>query len=190
MVFFFYGLIGVPVGEDGPVQRSASGLEEGQSHLVLGDLRVDKAPERGRLTGEELHSSFRNLVPVTHVRVQEVASAAHHVTHTGLFNVLRRTERVGPEADLRSYRRFWTRAGPYLQVVVVAAQVSCGVVLDEQRVELLQQTGRGPVLRHRPHGVVARHQQEVGLGASQSLLQPGQLPLGIGRVQRSPGLLV
>lgn len=72
----------------------------------------------------------------------------------------------------------------------MAAQVGCGLVLDEQRVELLQQTGRGPVLRHRPHGVVARHQQKVGLGASQPLLQPGQLPLGIGRVLRSSGLLI
>lgn len=72
----------------------------------------------------------------------------------------------------------------------MAAQVSCGIVLDEQRAELLQQAGRGPVLGHRPHRVMARHQQVVGLGASQPLLQPGQLPVGIERVQRSSGPLV
>lgn len=83
-----------------------------------------------------------------------------------------------------------TTARPYLQVVVVAAQVRCGLVLDQQRVEPLQQAGRGPVLRHRPYRVVSRHQQEVGLGASQSLLQPGQLAVGVGRMQRSLGLLV
>lgn len=72
----------------------------------------------------------------------------------------------------------------------MAAQVRRGLVLDEQRVELLQQTGCGPMFRYRPHGVVARHQQEVCLGASQSLLQPSQLPVGIQGTQRSFGLLI
>lgn len=72
----------------------------------------------------------------------------------------------------------------------MAAQVSRGIVLDEQGAELLQQTGGGPVRGHRPHGVVARHQQEVGLGASQPLLQPGQLPVGVASVQRPSGLLL
>lgn len=56
---------------------------------------MDKAPQRRCLTGEELHSAFWNFVPVTHIGVQKVSSTAHHITHTGLFNVLHRTERVG-----------------------------------------------------------------------------------------------
>lgn len=72
----------------------------------------------------------------------------------------------------------------------MAAQVRSGLVLYEQRAELLQQTGCGSVTGDRPHGVVARHQQEVRLGASQSLLQPDQLPVGLQRTQRSSGLLV
>lgn len=72
----------------------------------------------------------------------------------------------------------------------MAAQVRRGLVLYEQRAELLQQTGCGSVMGDRPHGVVARHQQEVRLGAIQSLLEPGQLPVGLQRTQRSSGLLI
>lgn len=77
-----------------------------------------------------------------------------------------------------------------LQVVVVAAEVRRDVVFVEQRVEALEQTLRGAVLGHGPHRVVARHQQEVRFGPSQSLLQPDQLTVGLGLDQRASGLLV
>lgn len=77
-----------------------------------------------------------------------------------------------------------------LQVVVVAAEVSSDVVLDEQRTDPLQQTLCGAVLRDGPHRIVARHQQEVRLGARQPLLQPDQLAIGL-HLQHGPsGLLV
>lgn len=65
---------------------------------------MGETPQRGRATGEELHGPFRNLAVVTDIRVQEVASAAHHVTHARLINVLQGTHGggngmgVGPEA--------------------------------------------------------------------------------------------
>lgn len=105
----YYGLIRVPVFQDGPVQRSSFGLDERQNHLLLGDLCVDKAPQRRHFTGEELHSTSRNLVPVTPARVYEVSGTTHHITHAGLFDVLHRTERVRLERT-GSGTRFWTTA--------------------------------------------------------------------------------
>lgn len=72
----------------------------------------------------------------------------------------------------------------------MAAEVSGGVVFDEQGLDPLQQTRRGPVLGHRPHGVMAGHQQEVGPGLSQSLLQPRHLAVGVHHAQRASGRLV
>lgn len=72
----------------------------------------------------------------------------------------------------------------------MAAEVSSGVVFDEQWTEALHQTLCGAVLGHRPNRVVACHQQEVCLGQSQSLLQPSQLAIGIQFIQGSTWLLV
>ncbi|TNN40374.1 hypothetical protein EYF80_049463 [Liparis tanakae] len=77
-----------------------------------------------------------------------------------------------------------------LKIVVVTAEVRGGVVLNEKGAEPAQEAVRGPVLGHRPHGVVAGHQQEVRLGPGQSLLQPRQLAVGVQRAQRPSGLLV
>lgn len=53
---------------------------------------MDEAPQ-GRLRGaEELHCAFRHAVPVADIRIDEVPSAAHHITHVGLFDVLCRAE--------------------------------------------------------------------------------------------------
>lgn len=72
----------------------------------------------------------------------------------------------------------------------MTAEVSGGLVFNEQRVKPLQEALGGPVFGHGPDGVVACHQQEVCLGPSQSLLQPNQLTVGIHRAQRPPGLLI
>lgn len=72
----------------------------------------------------------------------------------------------------------------------MAAEVSSGLVFNEQRMKPLQKALRGPVLGHGPHRVVARHQQEVCRGPGQSLLQPGQLTVGIHRTQGASGLLI
>lgn len=56
---------------------------------------MGETPQRGRVTGEELHGPFRNLAVVTDIRIQEVASAAYHVTHARLVNVLQGTEGGG-----------------------------------------------------------------------------------------------
>lgn len=77
----------------------------------------------------------------------------------------------------------------HLQVVVVAAEVSGGLVLVEQGVQIVQEALGGPVFRHGPHGVVAGHQQEVGRGLGQPLLQPDQLALGLHRIERPAGHL-
>lgn len=72
----------------------------------------------------------------------------------------------------------------------MTTEVGSGLVFNEERVEPLQETICGSVFRHRPHGIVAGHQQEVRLGPSQSLLQPDQLTVGIHRTQGASGLLV
>lgn len=72
----------------------------------------------------------------------------------------------------------------------MAAEISCGFVFGEQGTEPLQEAIRGAVFRHRPHGIVSRHQQEVRPGLIESLLQPGQLAVGVHRPQGTPGLLV
>lgn len=74
--------------------------------------------------------------------------------------------------------------------MVVATQVSRGLVFDQQRVQLSQQALCGAVLGHRPHRVVPRHQQEVCLGPLQPLLDPLQLPIGLHGVHWPPRLLV
>lgn len=90
-----------------------------------------------------------------------------------------------------SYQRWFGRlAWTYLQIVVMTAEVSSGLVFNEQRMKPLQKALCGPMFRHGPHGVVACHQQEVCLGPSQSLLQPGQLTVGIHRTQGASGLLI
>lgn len=72
----------------------------------------------------------------------------------------------------------------------MTAEVSSGFVFNEQRLKPLQEALCGPMFRHGPHRVVACHQQEVCLGPSQSLLQPGQLTIGIHRTQGASGLLI
>lgn len=72
----------------------------------------------------------------------------------------------------------------------MAAEVSSSLVFNEQRMKPLQKALRGPMFGHRPHGVVACHQQEVRLGPSQSPLQPGQLTVGFHQMQGASGLLV
>lgn len=72
----------------------------------------------------------------------------------------------------------------------MAAQVRRGLVLFQQGAEPVQQTGCGSVTGDRPHGVVARHQQEVRLGESQPLPQPAQLLVGLQGIQRRSGLLI
>lgn len=72
----------------------------------------------------------------------------------------------------------------------MAAEVGSGVVFKEQRPELLKQALCGSVFGHGPHRVVACHQEEVCLGQSQSLLQPGQLPVCVHHTQRASGFLI
>lgn len=71
----------------------------------------------------------------------------------------------------------------------MAAEVSSGVVLVEQGEQIVQEALRGPVFRHGPHGVVASHQQEVGRGLGQPLLQPEQLAIELHPIQRAAGHL-
>lgn len=71
----------------------------------------------------------------------------------------------------------------------MTTEVSCSLVLDQQRAQPLQQAVGGAVLRDGPHRVVAGHQEEVGLGAGHALLQPQQLSVGVGTVGPA-GLLV
>lgn len=54
----------------------------------------------------------------------------------------------------------------------------------------MQEALGGPVFGHGPHRVVTRHQQEVCRGPSQSLLQPGQLTIGVHSTQGTSGLLI
>ena len=49
---------------------------------------MDKAPQRGRLPGEEAHRAPGDMVPVADVRVKEVTGAAHNVAHVALHDVL------------------------------------------------------------------------------------------------------
>lgn len=72
----------------------------------------------------------------------------------------------------------------------MTAEVSSGLVFNEQRMKPVQKTLCGPVFGHGPHRVVAGHQQEVCFGPSQSLLQPHQLTVGIHSTQGTSGLLI
>lgn len=77
-----------------------------------------------------------------------------------------------------------------LQIVVMAAEVGGGLVFFEKGIKVVQQTLCGPMFRHRPHRIVACYQQKVCLGPSESLLQPGQLPVCSHQTHRSSRLLV
>jgi len=104
-------------------------------------------------------------------------------TNTGLRHE-KRKKRLKPKSDI------FSASSTDLQIVVVTAEVRGGVVFHEKGTKPAQEAVCGPVLGHRPHGVVAGHQQEVRLGPSQSQLQPRQLAVGVHRAQRPSGLLV
>lgn len=72
----------------------------------------------------------------------------------------------------------------------MSTEVGSGFIFFEQGIKVLQQTLCGPMFRHRPHRIVACHQQKVCLGQSQSLLQPDQLPVSSQQIHRASGLLI
>ena len=72
---------------------------------------MDEASQRGRLASEELNSVTGDVVPVANVRIQEVAGAAHHVSHATLLDELERRTGAGFSMVNVTYRI--TQSTPY-----------------------------------------------------------------------------